>query len=368
MKKIFKSAIFLFVTILCLFAAPGCESSGDNLTSLSVGEKITITLTEAADTVNFKMIYISGGYTFPIGLYDDETATVPNAYFVAETELTDDLWTIVHDWAIDTTVDHDGDGTTGDDVYDFANVHYGYVPDDKWPVDSLNWRDSMVWCNALTEFSNANNGTNYSCVYYTDADYIEPIRVSTNDETDSNDDDILDNSLVPGSEDCPYIKAEETGNNDMVNCTANGFRMLTSDEWALAARYVDGTTWNKGTHVSGDLSGYVIDSNPDGDTASHVFGDYAVYVENADDGQYNNWNPGYTVKSKDPNALGIYDMSGSLFEWCFEWRDDNVGIKRIVRGGDYRTLDYQLYLAWKYSNEPYDYNQDINLRIGRSAR
>ena len=61
-------------------------------------------------------------------------------------------------------------------------------------------------------------------------------------------------------------------------------------------------------------------------------------------------------------------MSGSLFEWCFEWDENNVGIKRIARGGDYRTLDYQLYLAMKLYNYPYDKNQDINLRIGRSAR
>ena len=272
MRNFFRITFMFFMAAMILFNVTGCESGGDSddLSSLTVGDQITITLTDAADTVNFKMIYVSGGLTCPIGAYDDETATIANAYFIAETELTDELWEIVHDWAIDTTVDHDGDGTTGDDVYDFANVHYGYVPDDKWPVDSLNWRDSMAWCNALTEFSNANNGTNYSCVYYTDAAYTEPIRVSTNDDTDSNGDDVLDNSLVPGSEDCPYIKADASGNTDMANCTANGFRMLTSNEWELAARYVDGTTWNKGTHVSGDLSGYVINLNPDGDTASHI--------------------------------------------------------------------------------------------------
>lgn len=314
------------------------------------------------------MVYVSGDQTFPIGLKDDDTATITNPYFIAETELTDELWKIVYNWAINTTVDHDGDGTTGDDVYDFANVHYGYVPDDRWPVTSLNWRDSIVWCNALTEFSNAINGTNYSCVYYTDDTYTEPIRVSTNDKTDSNGDDVLDNSLVPGSEDCPYIKADTGGNTDMANCTANGFRMLTSNEWELAARYVDGTTWNKGTHVSGDLTGYVIDSNPDGDTVSHVFDEYAVFEGNADDGQYDTWAPGYTVRSKKPNALGIYDMSGSLFEWCFEWDHNYVGIKRLARGGDYRTHNYDLYLAMILYNDPYDYNQKINLRIGRSAR
>ncbi len=369
MKKNFIITLSIFVTSMLLFSLQGCDSGGgsgdgDGTGSYSTGDKVTVSFT----AVTFKMVYVPGGLTFPTGLNDDGTATVANPYFIAETELTDELWEAVYDWATNAANDHDGDGTTGDDVYDFANPHYGFVPTDRFPVDSLNWRDCMVWSNALTEYSNANNGTNYSCVYYTDEAYTEPIRVSTNDDTDDDSDGVLDNSLVPGSEDSPYIKAETSGNTDMANCTGDGFRLLTSDEWELAARYVDGTTWNKGSHVSGDLTGYVISTTGTEESYSTVFDDYAVYKGNADDGVYKDWAPGYAVKSRDPNSLGIYDMSGSLFEWCFDWHYNNVGSKRIARGGDYRTLDYQLYLAMVLYNDPYDYNQDINLRIGRSAR
>ena len=55
------------------------------------------------------------------------------------------------------------------------------------------------------------------------------------------------------------------------------------------------------------------------------------------------------VKSRKPNSLGIYDMSGSLFEWCYDWYGQNyyrqcgdvvdnpagpkTGETRIIRGG-----------------------------------
>ena len=55
----------------------------------------------------------------------------------------------------------------------------------------------------------------------------------------------------------------------------------------------------------------------------------------------------HAVKTKKPNELGIYDMSGSVWEWCYDWADeydaeydyDPIGplfpksFKKIIRGG-----------------------------------
>ena len=59
----------------------------------------------------------------------------------------------------------------------------------------------------------------------------------------------------------------------------------------------------------------------------------------------------YKVKSKKPNSLGIYDMTGNILEWCQDYYDEysnlsekinpkgpDTGINRISRGGDYSNI------------------------------
>ena len=80
---------------------------------------------------------------------------------------------------------------------------------DQHPVTIVNWRSAMVWCNALTEWYNAQKGTSYACVYTSDAAYTNPIRDSQ--------DGIYGSSSNPaaGSFDNPYV-----------NPNAKGFRLL----------------------------------------------------------------------------------------------------------------------------------------------
>lgn len=53
----------------------------------------------------------------------------------------------------------------------------------------------------------------------------------------------------------------------------------------------------------------------------------------------------HVVKTKKPNELGIYDMSGNMYEWCSDWYGDytdaaqtnpkgaSSGSDRVARGG-----------------------------------
>lgn len=94
---------------------------------------------------------------------------------MGETEVTYELWYEVYKWATTDT----GDGKRSDcgDLYSFANKGregnngtIGALPTTakQEPVTLVNWRDTIVWCNALTEYYNANNGSgnrSYMCLY-----------------------------------------------------------------------------------------------------------------------------------------------------------------------------------------------------------
>jgi formylglycine-generating enzyme len=248
------------------------------------------------------MAYVPGGQTFPTGTNDDGSASVINAYWIGETEVTYELWNEVRVWAIDAA--------RGANQYTFANdgdMGGGWFStNDKNPVTAFNWRSAIAWCNALTEWNNAIKGTSYSCVYYTDSANTTPIR--SVDDTESV-------GSTPGDQDKPYVKADATG-----------FRLLTSDEWELAARYIDGIIWLYGDHASGDQSGacYSDGSILGGQSLSTKFGNYAVHD---DDSVYIT----AAIKSKKANALGLYDMSGNVWEWCFD--STNGGDYRVFRGG-----------------------------------
>jgi formylglycine-generating enzyme required for sulfatase activity len=75
--------------------------------------------------------------------------------------------------------------------------------------------------------------------------------------------------------------------------SANGYRLPTEAEWEYAAR---GGQKSQGYTYAGS-------DNPD---------DVAWYIGNAG-GQT------HPVGQKQPNELGLYDMSGNLFEWCWDW-------------------------------------------------
>jgi formylglycine-generating enzyme len=283
--------------------------------------------TYTADGVSFIMAYVPGGLTFPTGVNDDGNASVTNAYFIGETEVTYELWQKVYDWAVNGT-----GGATGEGEYTFANAGAmgdGSGDTNQHPVTTVNWRDSMVWCNALTEWYNAQKGTSYECVYTYSSAIIR-------DAQDSN------------STAC---------DNAAAGSTAKGFRLLTSDEYELAARYRDGTNWTYGDHASGDDSGACYD---DGDIlggleTSTVFGDYAVYNGNSGSSTA-------AVKSKTANALGLYDMSGNVWEWCF----DPSGSGRVLRGGSWNYTAGSLHVGYWGNDNPGIEGISIGFRFART--
>ena len=330
----------------------------------------SITYTNHKDNFSF-IVKACPGATFPTGTDDLGGDATASSFWIGETEITYELWYAVHNWALSNDYTFANPGREGHDgtITDPAGAPPTAAKYE--PVTTINWRDAMIWCNALTEYYNNQNGTSLSCVYYSDSDYQTPIRTATNDP--------VDNPLVSGWEDQPYIKAGTNGNTDMANCTADGFRLMTFYEWQLAARYRDDAVntvsgysdpwFTQGDSASGAYTYYndEADTNPvkgvvDGKDANDQV---AVYSSYYDGGWVVTGVTGTAVvKSKTENSLGIYDMSGNVWEWCFDWHA--VGSHRVIWSGRWSSNASYLQVGRRNGYNPVEEYHSLGIRLSRT--
>ncbi len=116
--------------------------------------------------------------------------------------------------------------------------------------------------------------------------------------------------------------------------TGETFRLPTEAEWEYAAR---GGNKSKGYIHAG----------------SNIVSDVAWYKVNAlDVGSSSPDYGNHPVKGKQPNELGLYDMSGNVSEWCSDWYDSSyygsspennptgptIGSSRLCRGGSWNNI------------------------------
>lgn len=311
------------------------------------------------DGVLFDLVWIPGGLTFYTRTDNSETAAVSTAFWLGKTEVTYQLWDTVYTWA----------ATNG---YGFANAGRqggdsgsGPVGTSQHPVTTINWRDALVWCNALTGYYNRHQGTSYAYVYCTDPEYTTPVKTANSDTSwDS----------TPGSVDTPYIRASFNGNTNMANCNADGFRLPTHHEWQLAARFIsdngdnvlsiDGESY-PGTHASGaDAAHDAISGGSDLDADGDV--DYTTAVS-----VYSNNSGGSTaaVASKQPNVSGLYDMCGNVEEWSFDIQGSGYVYLR-TGGGSFAsggTSLGELQIGYLRDRSPWQNRAQIGFRIARSV-
>jgi formylglycine-generating enzyme required for sulfatase activity len=128
----------------------------------------------------------------------------------------------------------------------------------------------------------------------------------------------------------------KTGNQTVVwNMLANGYRLPTEVEWEWAA---------KGGNSS---LGYIF-------SGSNTVGTVAWYVDNAGGSPK-------PVATKTANELGLHDMSGNVFEWCW----DEIFGKRGVRGGSWAATEQQCQISFGYEQFGDTRSPDIGFRVVR---
>ncbi|MEO0339260.1 MAG: formylglycine-generating enzyme family protein, partial [Bacteroidota bacterium] len=155
------------------------------------------------------------------------------------------------------------------------------------------------------------------------------------------------------------------------NWDANGFRLPTEAEWEYAARSRGKKEKWAGTSLETNLENY-------GNFCNHNC------TLSWRDRKYNDGHKYLApIKSFKPNDLGLYDMSGNVFEWCWDWYGDDYyansnnandpkgpssGSFHVYRGGNWSGPNGYCRTSYRRSWGPGNSVPSAGFRVAMSSK
>ena len=197
-----------------------------------------------------------------------------------------------------------------------------FKQDDDYPVVNISWYDAIRYCNWLSEKT----------------------------------------GLSP----CYTIAGKE------VSCdfTADGYRLPTEAEWEYAAR--SGGKRYRYSWGNGQPSGNIAD-----ETVKKRFSEAEIW-----EGYYDGYVYTAPVGRFRPNEMEIYDMTGNVWEWCWDWYNERYyvsspninpvgplsGGSRVIRGGSWSYIPRDMRVSYRGDDSP-EYSYDLcGFRLARTSR
>jgi formylglycine-generating enzyme required for sulfatase activity len=255
------------------------------------------------------------------GVFIANRTVILSPFKIAKYETTYELWYEVKQWAVVNGYTFANGGREGHDGTDGAAP----TTDKLEPVTQINWWDVIVWCNAYSEMSGK------MPVYKNSGSVIR-------DSTDA-----------------------AACNGAVIDPDANGYRLPTEAEWEYAARG-GGMPDPSGTFA-------YMWAGTNTDTA---LVNYAWYDSKG--------GATHPVGKKTANGLGLHDMNGNVWEWCWDWygnistpgtaETDPAGpgpgmfwIRMIRGGGLVNPAPFCTVSFRNYSRYPFYMSNDLGFRV-----